>query len=107
MARLSQTKGLNQKYQFDPNKSYKWEPTDIFELTGQQFAVIYHMMNEMVTQPGGAAISRIIEANKVVSDIFLEGIDQGVIVEQNMDTAAVKELFTNKKINNEEGDKEA
>jgi hypothetical protein len=76
-------KQMSKSPKFDVNKPYRWDPTDTFELTGQQFAVIYHALHQEVTQKEGASIAQKYEAYTVMMDIFKEGVEQGVIVETN------------------------
>lgn len=86
---------------FDPQKNYRWDPQDVFELTGQQFASIYHALNQEINNPGGTSIALKVEAFGVVMDMFKHGVAQGVITEQvpmDADTPAqvegkVKNLF--------------
>lgn len=110
MARLSQSRPDRSSNGFDPNKAYKWEPDDIFEITGLQFATLYHMINEAVTQPGGATVGRIMDAHKVLTELFTLGIEHGVIVEKRHEDTVqeidgrVKSLFNSKIDTNEKGD---
>lgn len=70
---------------FDPNKNipYRWEQDDIFEITGQQFASLYHALTQAVRNPGGAPMMLTYEAYNTVMNIFSIGVQQGIIVEQD------------------------
>lgn len=81
MAKVVQVKDQQDPPSFDPNKQYKWEPTDIFEFTGRQLATIYHALTSEMHTPGGAPLIMKAEAYNVVMDIFRIGVKQGVIVE--------------------------
>jgi len=82
---------------FNPSSNYKWEPSDIFEITGQQLASLYHCLNREINLPEGSPISLKYEAFQVVMDIFKMGVEQGVIVENDSipKTAEVEQSVNN------------
>lgn len=95
-------KQIDKAKKFEPNKPYKWSPDDIFEITGQQFASIYHALNATVTTKEGATIAQLYEAYSVALSVFKDGVEQGVIVEDGIpeeisieETSGVKKLFDN------------
>jgi hypothetical protein len=77
------SKSVKLKPVFDPKKNYRWEPTDIFEITGQQFASIYHLLSQEMNTSGGAPLALTVEAYNVVMDIFRSGVSSEVITEAN------------------------
>lgn len=96
------TKQISKSNKFEPNKAYKWNPDDIFEITGQQFASIYHALNAEVTTTAGATIAQKYEAYSVMLDVFKDGVEQGVIVESELpeviaveEDKGIKKLFDN------------
>lgn len=68
---------------FNPNVNYKWEPNDIFELTGQQLASLYHCLTREINEPGGSSVALKYEAFNTILDIFKRGVEQGAIVEMD------------------------
>lgn len=85
-----------QSTKFSKDKSYKWDPADIFEITGQQLAYLFHALNQEVNERGGAPIQLKIDAYQVIMDILRRGVDQGVIVDNDELTEVnkgVKALF--------------
>lgn len=66
---------------FNPQSSYKWEPTDTFEITGQQLALLYHCLQKEVHSVEGATIGQKYEAHQVIMEVFKRGVEQGAIVE--------------------------
>jgi len=72
------------KPQWDPAKQYRWEPGDVFELTGLQFAGIYHALAREINEPTGCNIAQKMEAYNIVMDILKKGIEQEVIIEQGV-----------------------
>lgn len=104
MAKVTQTQQAKSPT-FVPGRAYKWNPQDIFEITGQQFAAIYHMLIEEVNNPAGASIGRKIEAYETIMGIFKSGVEQGAIIEHDemppvsdLDDK-VKDMFNNKSEN--------
>jgi hypothetical protein len=86
------SKQVKMKPNFDPKKNYKWEPSDTFKLTGQQFASLYHLLSQEMNVPGGAPLSLKVEAHGVIMALFQEGVVEGVISEANQeDITAVEE----------------
>lgn len=80
---MAKVTAQNQKPGSSPEKSYKWEPTDVFEITGLQFATLYHMLQQEMLERGGAPLQLKNDAYQVIMDIFNRGVEQGVIREQN------------------------
>ncbi len=96
MARLVQTKHPKERTTYDPETSYKWDPDDIFEITGKQLAAFYHLLSHQMNTPGGAPVSFVVRAHETVMDILKMGIEQGVIVPMEQEAESkVKALFDN------------
>lgn len=66
---------------FEEGKQYKWEPNDIVELTGQQFADLVNTIKMHITSPGGAPILSLVHLANILDDTLKRGVEQGVIVE--------------------------
>lgn len=82
------------KPEFDPEKSYEWSPIEVFEITGQQFASLYHALTQEMSIPGGAPLALKVEAYGVIMGLLKEYVEKGSIVEKPaVDTAQVKQLF--------------
>ena len=81
------------KPEFDPRSNYKWEPTDLFEITGLQLAALYHCLNREVNDLG-ATVALKYEAFNVIMDILKRGVEQGAIVEAES-TPEVEEIEEN------------
>ena len=68
---------------FDPNKSYKWQPTDTFELNGADFALILNTIRAIVSTEDAQKIILANEANKVAEAILGKGVEAGFVVEND------------------------
>lgn len=84
MAKVKAVTAVPKKPTLSPNVNYKWEPTDVFEITGLQLASLYHCLTREVNEPGGSTVAMKYEAYNTIMDIFKAGVEQEVIVE--MDT---------------------
>lgn len=97
MARVQQLNKPKNTPSFDPGKTYKWDPNDTFELTGMQFASLYHCLTQDARNPGGAPVLMKMEAYNVVMDLFKQAVEQGIAKETVEDVDnQVGNLFNNK-----------
>lgn len=69
---------------FDPKKNYKWEPSDTFEITGQEFAGLYHCLTQAMNTSGGAPAALVAEAYNVILGILKAGVATGTIEEADL-----------------------
>jgi hypothetical protein len=93
-------------YEYDPAKSYRWEPEDIFEMTGLQFGTLVNMLEAEMNTPGGAPLSLKVKAYEVITEIIKLGVEQGAIREnipyQGEASSRVKSLFENQNTKQDE-----
>lgn len=68
---------------FNPQASYKWEPTDVFEITGHQLALLYHCLMKEANSTEGATPAQKYEAYNVALDVLKRGVEQGAIKEMD------------------------
>lgn len=77
---------------YNPNAAYKWDPQEIFEVTGQQFASFYHALTQEINNPGGAPIAIKYEAFTELMNIFRKGVEDGIVTEtSDLKTEEIKE----------------
>jgi hypothetical protein len=92
MAKVTSMQGKS-KPTFNPQASYKWEPSDTFEISGQQLAHLYHSLTKDVHTTEGATPAQRYEAYQVVIEIFKRGVEQGAIIEiGEVDLGQAKEV---------------
>lgn len=77
---------------YRPEASYKWEPDDVFEFTGQQLAYLFHCLNIEVNSAEGATIGQKYQAYEAVMDVFKKGVEQGAIVESAAPDQSMKQI---------------
>ena len=97
MAKVTAFKKDQKKPAFDPSANYKWEPDDVFEITGQDLANLYHCLNREINEPTGATIYLKYEAFTSILEVLRRGVEQGVIVEMDtpIEEIQVEELKQN------------
>lgn len=89
---MAKVKAFSKGKTFVPGVNYRWEPEDVFEITGQQLANLYHCSNSEINNPGGATIAQKYEAYNTVMDILKLGVEQGVIVESDLSNLNAEKL---------------
>lgn len=66
---------------YDANKTYKWKPDDVFEITGNQFGSMLNAMRAFLNTPEAKNVLAIYEANKHIDDVLQKNVESGVIEE--------------------------
>lgn len=69
------------KPKYDPSKNYKWEETDVFTLTGVEFAYLYKTIKIHVSQGQGAPAIDMVKIHEILNKTLEEGVASGIIVE--------------------------
>jgi hypothetical protein len=67
--------------EYDPNKKYRWNPGDKFEITGEQFGNILNAFRAVLSSPEAQRILFIQQANNAVEDIMAKGVESDIIKE--------------------------
>ena len=67
--------------QFDPKKNYTWKLDDEFIIDGRQLQLLYNTFMEKTKDEAWVKIANEYEAFKTVQELFIRGVEQGVIVE--------------------------
>ena len=80
MSKVVSANVKREKPVFDPSQGYKWEPDDVFEITGIQLASFFHTLSKEINDIGGAPISMKVEAYNNILEVLKRGVEQGVIV---------------------------
>jgi hypothetical protein len=92
MAKVTALRPNREKPAFNPEANYKWEPTDIFEITGQQLAAFYHCLSREINDAQGASIALKYEAFNTVLEVFRRGVEQGAIIEMGDPMQSLSEV---------------
>lgn len=66
---------------YDPNKRYTWQPTDKFEMTGDQFGLILNAFRSVLATPEAQRILYIQQANNAVEDIIANAVEGDIVKE--------------------------
>lgn len=66
---------------YDPSKSYKWEPTDKFILSGLEFDQIFKSLRALSQAPEFQQFLALQAGLKTVEEVFIQAVEAGVVVE--------------------------
>ena len=69
---------------YDPSKTYSWQPTDKFELTGEQFGLILNTLRGIINTPEAQNILMANRANEEIEKIVATAVEDGKMVEQGL-----------------------
>ena len=70
-----------QKPTYDPNKKYRWEPTDNFIISGGDFGVLLNSLRSLLSTPEARLIMLAERANNTVEDALAKAVEQGIVKE--------------------------
>ena len=66
---------------YDPNKQYKWEPEDKFEINGKDFGLLLNSVRSIVATEKAAHIRLMLQCNDVIEKMMAENVEKGIITE--------------------------
>lgn len=69
------------KVAYDPNKKYRWQPSDVMEISGSEFGLLLNALRAILGTPEAQQVLLANEANKVVEGILSRNVENGVIKE--------------------------
>src|SRR6476620_7660435 len=72
---------------YDPQKNYKWEADDIFELSGVDFSTVYNTLKEAALARGGTTALNLVASYNLLQALLVRGIEAGVVKEVVPETA--------------------
>jgi len=67
---------------YDPNKTYKWGPETTFEMSGQDFSLLLHMVRGVLSTKEATNTILAYELNKKLEGMLSEAVTSGKMVEQ-------------------------
>lgn len=79
--KISKVQNAKAKPQFDPKKNYRWEPDDVFEMSGLDFSTIYNTLKEAVLKPGGTPAINLVASFNLATALLAKGVEEGIINE--------------------------
>ncbi len=70
------------KIKYDPNKDYKWNPTDTFVLTGNDFGLVLNTLRALTTAPIGLkTLIMAQKASEAMETSLKAAVEVGVVSE--------------------------
>lgn len=88
------TESKTKKSQFDPTKSYKWEPNDEFVIKGSELDYFNKLVNIELSTPEATRVQNLLQARALLLNIFKEAFDDGILreVEEKETKASTEEV---------------
>jgi hypothetical protein len=79
---------LNVNQPYDPNKKYKWTPTDEFVISGSDFGLILNTLRSILATQEAARILLANDAHSAIERILANNVANGTVkeVEENSPT---------------------
>lgn len=81
---------------FDTKKNYRWEPEDILQIKGKDFASLYHTLTQEMNNVGGSTVVMKLEAYTAIMETLKSNVELGIVEEQDLedvDETKIKQLF--------------
>lgn len=66
---------------YDPNKNYKWEPTDTFTITGKDFGIILNTIRASLSTEEAKKVMVLQQAGMILEGVLAKNIESGVVKE--------------------------
>jgi hypothetical protein len=67
---------------FTLGKSYEWEPEDIFEVSGTQFAYLLEATKKAATTSEGLTPTEVVSIYNIFHAFLVSGVESGIIKEK-------------------------
>lgn len=68
-------------YRYDPAKKYRWEPTTVFPLSGEEFGVILNSLRAILNSPDAQRILLANKANEAIENALSKAVQAGLVKE--------------------------
>lgn len=68
---------------YDPNKTYTWNPEDVFIISGREFGLILNTIRAILSTEQAAQILLANKTNEILEKIMAENVEKGVLKEVN------------------------
>jgi hypothetical protein len=72
---------VTEKVTYDPNKKYRWQPSDNMVISGSEFGLLLNSLRAIMGTPEAQQILLANEANKIVENILSRNVENGIIKE--------------------------
>jgi hypothetical protein len=72
---------LKKSPKYDPSKHYKWEPTSVFALSGEEYGVLLNSLRAILNSPEGRLITLVQSAHEGIVNALARAVEVGQAVE--------------------------
>jgi hypothetical protein len=69
------------RIEYDPSKQYKWKPTDVFYIPGNDFGILLHSLRSVLSTPEARVIMLAERANDIMETTLARAVEAGIAVE--------------------------
>jgi len=66
---------------YDPNKKYRWQPTDEFVLSGAEFSTVLNATRAILNSPEARIILLAQRANEIAEEALKQAVESGMVKE--------------------------
>lgn len=77
---------------FDPRKKYRWEPTDVFPLSGNEFTIVLNATRAILNTPEARLVLFAQRANEIAENALEKAIKAGIVKEVEEPKAEKNEI---------------
>jgi len=71
--------------EYDPNKKYKWDPSDVFYLSGNEFGILLQSHRAILNTNEARTILLVERANDVIEEALARSVQAGITKEMTED----------------------
>lgn len=68
-------------HKYDPSKKYRWEPSTVFPLSGEEFGVILNSLRAILNSPEAQRILLANKANEAIENALAKAVQVGFVKE--------------------------
>lgn len=69
------------KVTYDPNKRYRWTPTDEFTVSGAEFGIVLNALRAILSTPEAQQILLAERANDIIENALAKAVEAGRVKE--------------------------
>lgn len=66
---------------YDPNKRYRWTPTDEFTVSGAEFGIVLNALRAILSTPEAQQILLAERANEIIENALAKAVESGKVKE--------------------------
>ena len=72
---------MDEKVTFDPNKSYQWKPTDVFQFNGVEYSLLANALRTLLNSEEAQKVMMYQDMYKLVEEKLKNAVEGGTAIE--------------------------